>query len=117
MLLCANTEKTYNLDLLGAIHILYHAWEQMQATTIQRCFHHAGFQAREPVADEEESPVDADAVFTQAVPSAPFTRQDSETIDENVGTCREEMLELISEVQADDQPSSSDECGAVGQCS
>ncbi|KAH6925597.1 hypothetical protein HPB50_007978 [Hyalomma asiaticum] len=49
-------------------------------------------------------------VFSQAVPSAPFTRQDYETVDENVSTCREETLEeLITEVQADDQSSSSDE--------
>ncbi|KAH6933569.1 hypothetical protein HPB50_016341 [Hyalomma asiaticum] len=35
---------------------------------------------------------------------------DYETVDENVSTCREETLEeLITEVQADDQPSSSDE--------
>lgn len=116
MLLCADTEKCYNVDLLAAIHILAHAWEQVQATTIQRCFHHAGFQALEPVPHEEESPADADAdaVFNQAVPSAPFTRQDYETIDESVQTCREETLEeLIAEVQAADQPSSSDECDDI----
>ncbi|XP_049271294.1 tigger transposable element-derived protein 6-like [Rhipicephalus sanguineus] len=114
MLLCADTGKSYNVDLLAAIHILVHAWEQVQATTIQRCFHHAGFQAQEPLPHEEESPADVDAVFNQAVPSAPFTRQDYETIDESVQTCREETLEeLIAEVQADDQPSSSDECDDV----
>ncbi|KAH6932475.1 hypothetical protein HPB50_006266 [Hyalomma asiaticum] len=37
-------------------------------------------------------------------------REDYETVDENVSTCREETLEeLITEVQADDQASSSDE--------
>ncbi|KAH7943643.1 hypothetical protein HPB52_009667 [Rhipicephalus sanguineus] len=40
--------------------------------------------------------------------------KDYETIDESVQTCREETLEeLIAEVQADDQPSSSDECDDV----
>lgn len=116
MLLCADTGKCYNVDLLAVIHILAHAWEQVQATTIQRCCHHAGFQAHEPVPHEEESPADADAeaVFNQLVPFSPFTRQYYETIDESVQTCREETLEeLIAEVQADDQPSSSNECDDI----
>ncbi|KAH6941345.1 hypothetical protein HPB50_016680 [Hyalomma asiaticum] len=57
---------------------------------------------------------DADEVFSQAVPSAPFTRQDYETTDENISTCLEETLEeMITEVQADNQSSSSDECDDI----
>nr|XP_037270734.1 tigger transposable element-derived protein 4-like [Rhipicephalus microplus] len=115
MPLCADTDKYYNVDLLAAIHILAHAWEQVQTTTIQRCFHHAGFQAQELVHEEESlADADADAVFDQVVPSTPFTRQDYETIDESVQACCQEMLEeLIAEVQADNQPFSSDECDDI----
>ncbi|KAH7981303.1 hypothetical protein HPB49_023052 [Dermacentor silvarum] len=60
--------------------------------------------------EEEEIPADVDAVFTQVVPSAPFTQQEYEAID-NLSTCHEESLkELIAEAQGEDQPSSSDEC-------
>ncbi|XP_049526718.1 tigger transposable element-derived protein 4-like [Dermacentor silvarum] len=113
MLLCTDNGKSYKTDLLSAIHILAHAWEQMQETTLQTCFHHAGFEAQEQILHEEEIPADADAdaIFTQVVPSAPFMWQEYEAIDDNLSTCREESLEeLIAEAQGEDQPSSSDEC-------
>ncbi|KAH7931684.1 hypothetical protein HPB51_029712 [Rhipicephalus microplus] len=111
MLLCADSGKSYSIDLLAAIHILARAWEQVKATIIHRCFHHAGFQVQEAVPHEEKSPADADieAVLSEVVPSAPFTLQDYESIDENVRTCHEETVEeMIAEVQNEDQPSSSD---------
>ncbi|KAH8037825.1 hypothetical protein HPB51_017325 [Rhipicephalus microplus] len=83
-----------------------------ESTTMDRCFHHAGFQVQEAVPDEEESPADAkiEAVFSEVVPSASFTLQDYESIDESVRTCREETVEeMIAEVQDEDQ-SSCDEC-------
>ncbi|XP_049513069.1 tigger transposable element-derived protein 4-like [Dermacentor silvarum] len=113
MLLCTDNGKSYNTDLLLAIHILVHAWEQVEETTLQRCFHHAGFEAQEQMLHEEEIPADAnaDGIFSQVVSSAPFTQQEYEAIDENLSTCREESLEeLTAEAQGEDQPSSSDEC-------
>ncbi|KAH8036561.1 hypothetical protein HPB51_001595 [Rhipicephalus microplus] len=98
----------YSMDLLAAIYILALAWEHVKATTVHRCFHHAGFQVQEAVPDEE-SPADADieAVFSEVMPSAPFTLQDYESIDENFRTCRKKTVEeMIAEVQDEDQLSS-----------
>lgn len=48
MLLCTDIGKSYSTDLLSAIPILGHAWEQTQATRLKRCFHNAGrFEAHE----------------------------------------------------------------------
>ncbi|XP_077501407.1 uncharacterized protein LOC144112440 [Amblyomma americanum] len=113
MLLCADSGKDYVIDLLSAIHILARAWEQVQATTVQKCFHHAGFEAHDPIAHEEAGTADeeADTILNQIVPSAPFSRQDYEDIDANVCSCREGSIEeIIAEVQAEDHSSSSDEC-------
>lgn len=43
MLLCYDNGKEYAIDLLGAIWLIVHAWRQVEATVILRCFEHAGF--------------------------------------------------------------------------
>lgn len=110
MLLCADAGKSYSTDLLLAIHILAHAWEQVHETTIQRCFHHAGFQAQ--VILEAETLADADvnagATFSQVLPLT-LLRQDYEAIEENLSACCEDSLEELIEAQADDQTSFSDD--------
>ncbi|KAH8019903.1 hypothetical protein HPB51_023362 [Rhipicephalus microplus] len=70
------------------------------------------FKCKKAVPHEEESPADADieTVFSQVVPSAPFTLQDYKLIDENVRTFHEETVEeMIAKVHDEDQ-SFSNEC-------
>lgn len=42
MMLCMDRDKECQLDLLSAIHVLAHLWDEV-TPTIQRCFHRAGF--------------------------------------------------------------------------
>lgn len=113
MLLCADNKKDYNVDLLSALHILTNAWECVKVSTVQRCFHHAGFSIQEVLPDEEDNIAEAeeaDILFSQVTQSTSFTREDYETLDANVATCREDSLEeLIAEVQDEDPCSSGDE--------
>ncbi|KAH6919369.1 hypothetical protein HPB50_029643 [Hyalomma asiaticum] len=75
------------------------------------CFHHAGFSIQEVLPDEEDNIAEeADILFRQVTQSTSFTREDYETLDANVATCREDILEeLIAEVQDEDPCSSGDE--------
>ncbi|KAM7284807.1 tigger transposable element-derived protein 4-like [Ixodes scapularis] len=50
-------------DLLSALHILTHAWEQVKVSTVQGCFRHAGFSRQEVIPDEEDGAAEADALF------------------------------------------------------
>ncbi|XP_040355873.1 tigger transposable element-derived protein 4 [Ixodes scapularis] len=123
MLLCADSGKDYSVNLLSALHMLTYAWEQVKVSTVQRCFHHAGFARQEVIPEEEGDTADADAadadiLFGQLVSSTSFTRQDYETLDANVTTCREESIEeLVAEVQGEEASSSSEddvECNDPG---
>lgn len=112
MLLHADSGKNYSIGLLSDIHILAHAWEHVLVTTMQRYFRHADFEAHEPIPDEEASTAFAEAntIFSQVVPSIPLSWRDCKALDANVSTYRHESLEeMIAEVQAEDQSSSSDE--------
>lgn len=52
MLLCYDNGKEYNIDLLGGICLILHAWRQVEATVIRRCFEHAGFVKEEATSAE-----------------------------------------------------------------
>lgn len=69
MLLCTDSGKNYRIDLPSSVYILAHAWEQVQAITVQEWFRHAGFKAHKSIPHEGASIVDAeaDAIFSQAL--------------------------------------------------
>ncbi|XP_064479059.1 tigger transposable element-derived protein 4-like [Ornithodoros turicata] len=43
ILLEMENDKTYATDLLGAVHLLQHSWQQVEPSTVENCFRHAGF--------------------------------------------------------------------------
>ncbi|KAH6934137.1 hypothetical protein HPB50_020675 [Hyalomma asiaticum] len=71
------------------------------------------FSIQEVLPDKEDNIAEAeeaDILFSQVTQSTSFTREDYETLDANVATCREDSLEeLIAEVQDEDPCSSGDE--------
>lgn len=50
ILLCLDNDKSYSVDLLGAIHILAAVWNSVKSQTIANCFRKCGFA--EPSATE-----------------------------------------------------------------
>lgn len=60
MLLAMESDKTYSIDLLGAIHLLAHSWMQVQPATIQNCFARAQFKMPEGGNDENEDGEDTE---------------------------------------------------------
>lgn len=78
MLLCADNDKDYGVDLLSAIHILTHAWEQPNESTVQNCFRHVtfssqGVQSNLPEDEDEDTTsgeVDADFIKLSLVLSS-----------------------------------------------
>ncbi|XP_040358446.1 tigger transposable element-derived protein 6-like [Ixodes scapularis] len=110
MIVCADSKKSYSVILLSALHMLTYAWDQVKVSTVQRCFHHAGFARQEVIPDKEGDTADADTLFGQLVSSTSFRQHDYETLDANVATCREESIkEMVAEVQGEETSSSSEE--------
>ncbi|XP_064480981.1 tigger transposable element-derived protein 6-like [Ornithodoros turicata] len=113
ILLCADNNKDYGIDLLSAPHILTNAWAQVKPVTVQDRCHYAGFaQDLSPVCntlcDDDDS--DADTVFSEIAGTTTFTRDEYEMVDSTLATCREEKLEeLIAEVQNKDNSSIDDD--------
>ncbi|KAH7977638.1 hypothetical protein HPB49_003111 [Dermacentor silvarum] len=58
MLLTIESDKTYNIDMLGAIHLLAHTWQQVKAATVKNCFARGQFVM--PAQEINSSKVDAD---------------------------------------------------------
>ncbi|KAG0411112.1 hypothetical protein HPB47_011753 [Ixodes persulcatus] len=109
MLLCADNERDYSVDLLSALDILTHAWEQVKVSTVQGCFHNARCSRQEAIPDEEDDAAAANTLFSQVIQPTSLTRDGYETLDANIATCREESLEeMIAEVRDEDQSSEDD---------
>lgn len=60
MLLAMDSNKTYSIDLLGAIHLLAHSWMQVLPATVQNCFARAKFIVREDGGDDDMMDKDAE---------------------------------------------------------
>ncbi|CAN7993706.1 unnamed protein product, partial [Ixodes hexagonus] len=84
---------------------LQRKWDMKELEMIKQC--------RKVIPDEEDNIAEveeADILFSQVIQSTSFTREDYETLDANIATCREESLEeLIAEVQDVDPCSSGDD--------
>ncbi|KAH8028879.1 hypothetical protein HPB51_020010 [Rhipicephalus microplus] len=63
MILCSEARKFYQVDLLGAVHIIAHVWKNTPPQVIANCFRHSGFVRPEhaAVADDgiEEAPAES----------------------------------------------------------
>lgn len=54
ILLSYETGKGYEVDLLGAVHLIEHSWKQVMSVSIASCFRHAGF-SRTPSPPETQA--------------------------------------------------------------
>ncbi|KAH9363028.1 hypothetical protein HPB48_014190 [Haemaphysalis longicornis] len=59
MLSAYDASKRYNVDLLGAIHLLKISWKELAASKVANCFAHAGF-SRARVSDPENDQLNED---------------------------------------------------------
>jgi hypothetical protein len=52
-----DNKADFNVNVLDAMHVLRGAWDTVKAETIEKCFHHGGFETADSVAvsDEEET--------------------------------------------------------------
>lgn len=91
MLVCMNSGKQYEVDLLGAVDILAHAWKEVKETTVYNCFCHEGFlvsraavtvDAERTADGEPESSLLAAALLANGVGWNTY-----QSIDDNVSTC------------------------------
>ncbi|XP_054717282.1 tigger transposable element-derived protein 4-like [Uloborus diversus] len=47
MIAAMENKKTYDIDILGAMHLAKSAWNDVPQNTIAHCFRHAGFKTKE----------------------------------------------------------------------
>ncbi|XP_070380716.1 tigger transposable element-derived protein 6-like [Dermacentor albipictus] len=57
MLLAMYSNKTYSIDLLGAIHLLTHSWMQVLPATVQNCLARAKFVVHEGGSDKVDEDI------------------------------------------------------------
>lgn len=93
MILCSEAGKLYQVDLLGAVHIIAHVWKNTPPQVIANCFRHSGFVRPEhaAVADDGIEEVSAestddDCPTFDAVLPTDVTFQDYIAIDHGVAT-------------------------------
>ncbi|KAH8039156.1 hypothetical protein HPB51_005332 [Rhipicephalus microplus] len=93
MILCSEAGKLYQVDLLGAVHIIAHMWKNTPPQVIANCFRHSGFVRPEhaAVADHSIEEVSAestndDCPTSDAVLPTDVTFQDYIAIDHGVAT-------------------------------
>ncbi|XP_064471150.1 tigger transposable element-derived protein 4-like [Ornithodoros turicata] len=113
MLLCMETGKEYQVNLLSAIHLLSYAWDKVSETTIANCFHHAGFVTHssptETLAENsvEELPEDDDPNLLSDLKSAGISMDMVAyvNVDDDVATCRDDTMEALIEETCTEKPS------------
>lgn len=101
MLVCMDSGKQYEVDLLSAIHMLKHSWTQVKEATIANCFCHAGFVVNSAaVAVDAERTADGESEDSSLVAALLACGVGLNTYHDNVSTCRKDtVLSLIEEVQ------------------
>ncbi|KAH9378623.1 hypothetical protein HPB48_014701 [Haemaphysalis longicornis] len=104
MMLCMNRDQGYTLDLISAIRILAHSWDEVASATTQRCFSHAGF-SKNVATNQEELDVhsaEAHAVFGFAAErccTSMVTVDDYEGIRVDAVTCpADAFTDILKEV-------------------
>ncbi|XP_064461630.1 tigger transposable element-derived protein 4-like [Ornithodoros turicata] len=104
MLLCMENGKQYEVNLLSAVHLLSHAWEQVTEATIANSFRHAGFVRDscppEVFVKECEDSEDNNLCSTlSATLGAPLDLAAYAAVDDNIASCRADTMDdIISEV-------------------
>ncbi|XP_064478259.1 tigger transposable element-derived protein 4-like [Ornithodoros turicata] len=116
MLLCMETGKEYQVNLLSAIHLLSYAWDKVSETTIANCFRHAGFVAH-------SSPSETPAEYSvEELSEDDYSNQFSDlksagismdmvayvNVDDDVATCRDDTMEALIEEKCAEKPSESE---------
>lgn len=81
----------YSVDVLGALHLIVSAWNNVPPETIRNCFHHAGFS----MSNLEVEPVD-DA---PEMPEGSHTWKEFLDCDTNISVCHDSSLQdLVNEI-------------------
>ncbi|KAH7950111.1 hypothetical protein HPB49_019724 [Dermacentor silvarum] len=112
MILCSEVGKLYQVDLLGAVHIITHVWENTPPQVIGKCFRHSGFVRPEHGAVADDGVDEVSAEFTDddcptfdAVLPTDVTLQDYIAIDDCVATTGlltdEEIINDVTGAQVD----------------
>ncbi|XP_064488392.1 tigger transposable element-derived protein 4-like [Ornithodoros turicata] len=114
MLLCMETEKDYQVNLLSALHLLARAWDMVTETTIANSFRHAGFlehgmPAQNLVEDSEGMQEDSGLLSNLRNAGVSVDIESYITLDEDVATCRQDTMDaIIEEVLHTDEPSNTE---------
>lgn len=124
ILLCLDSDKAYNVDLLGAIHILANVWNSVKSQTIANCFRKCGFveslvaeASADPALPSPEEPEDDDRLSNYDCAALPegVTFQSYVNVDDGVETSGPltdaDIINAVwsSRVQPEDRAEPSDE--------
>nr|XP_050032048.1 tigger transposable element-derived protein 6-like [Dermacentor andersoni] len=92
MVLAMDSNKTYSIDLLGAIDLLIHSWMQVLPATMQNCFTQAKFVVHEGGSDK----VDEDTEHCVSLLAEILEQQGDAAEQVNVETFRDVDDEVVT---------------------